>query len=457
MSKKMMDLLRQTLVALTRQGAEQSRSRDLRKVIVGAAKLARKPGEIREMIKNISLMEEAQAREAASWMTPQQVFAGEAGRFDSCDLRNWLAIAGRAGVPAIPAREILSLTADELSLVLGGITLNHPRSDRALSAIRKGIKADFEEGELGEAGDTMPSGATLDPEAIEERVYAAMDNVPEGWMVRSHVCGGNDLKALAGCGVTETFIPEVKFGTQLEVGPGWTRRGNRRRVNVEDERTLKLYVANDTVPLTFLARPWVVASRWVEARDPHRAGTPLDIPGAWPAEWRAFVQQGKVTGVAAYYAWAGEVTPRAAQMALKVRELAQRIVDQAIADGQMARWMEAAFARMNPTGEAVLDALGYGENSFGCTLDFIEAENGPVLLEGGPACSPIGGGHPCAFAGDVEVVEVEGVQHSRMPLEGVAMRNMDHVLIAEPSTWQPGNKDGAIFSWEDIERLADPK
>ncbi|AXK43836.1 hypothetical protein DVR09_15385 (plasmid) [Erythrobacter aureus] len=449
--------LRQLLVGMAQMGAQSSEDRSVRTLVIGAAKLARSAGGLRAAINGIAETEQAQIAEAATWMDHEAVAAGQSGRFDSSDLRNWLAIAARAGVAAIPAREIASFTSDEYAALVGvyGLNPDDPRVARTLEAIRKGIEADYSEAEIEEAKAAAKSDSPeLDMNELVERLHSAMDDIPEGWMVRSSVCGGDNLKALAGCGVTETFIPEVRFGPDLEVGPGWVRTGNRRRIDIQDKRTMQLYVRNDTVDIAFLARPWVVASRWLEGRDPHRAGTPIDIPGTWPAEWRAFVRAGKVVGVSAYYPWAGQADALSAEMALKVRELAQAMVDEAIANGQTPRAMDNVLARQNDKFTRAMDAAGFADGDFDCTLDFIEADEGLLFLEGGPGCGMLGGGHPCGFAGDFIEAEFEGEPMRWMPTKGVAFRNMDHVLIGEPKTWTPGDRSGAILSWDEVEALA---
>lgn len=450
-----MTKLRQLLVGMTQMGSQRSEDREVRNLVLGAAKLARSPGKLREAMQGMAEMEAAQVAEASTWMAPDEVAEGKQGRFDACDLRNWLAIAARAGVAAIPAREILSLSAEEYGAAVGayGLDRDSPRIRRALGTISQAVRSEYSEDEISEA-----RVASVDPQqdqdAIIERLHAAMDDVPEGWMVRSSVCGGDNLKALAGCGVTETFIPEVRFGPDLEIGPGWVRTGNRRMIDIQDKRTMQLYVRNDTAPIAFLARPWVVASRWLEGRDPHRAGTPIDIPGSWPAEWRAFVRKGRVVGVSSYYSWAGRADADSANVALKVRELAQAVVDQAIADGQLPRAMDNVLARRNDKVERAMEANGFNDGDFDCTIDFIEAEEGILLLEAGPGCGILGGGHPCGFAGDFVEIEFEGMPMRWLPTEGVALRNMEHILIGDPKTWSPGKKAGAILTWGEAEALA---
>ena len=354
--------LQQAIVAISRQGAGASAVRDMRSVLLGAARMSGNTARMRQTVDQMLRIEAAKAAENANWIPAHEIADGKPGRFDATDLQSWLAIAKRANVPFIEAREILALEYNELEALLGTIDLSAtPRTARAMAAIAEGLARAFS----GTINVEIREKPEIDVEAVLERCFAAMDDIPEGWMVRTHVCGSNDLKALAGCGVTENRAPEVRFGSSLEVGPGWIRQGNRRRVNFEDERILKLYMNDDSRPLTFLARPWVPSSRYLEARDPHRAGTPLDIPGEWPAEWRAFVQKGRVTGVSFYYPHAGRADPVSADMALKVRELAQLIVDRAVANQQQPRMSEAAMLKESETHAGALSALGMGDDDFG--------------------------------------------------------------------------------------------
>src|SRR3546814_15197909 len=92
--------------------------------------------------------------------------------------------------------------------------------------------------------------------------------------------------------------------------------------------------------LCFLARPWQECSRYIVGEDPHRHGSPFAGKGVWPAEWRAIVEAGVVVGVASYYGWCDEATPETARTALEVRALAQRIVDEAMAQPAWPRYAD---------------------------------------------------------------------------------------------------------------------
>src|SRR3546814_2677143 len=72
-----------------------------------------------------------------------------------------------------------------------------------------------------------------------------------------------------------------------------------------------------------------------------------------------------------------------------------------------------------------------------------------MFLEAGPPVSPFGGGHPCAFAG----AGVQGNLGTVPEISGVAFRIMEHVTLADPSTWKDGDRTGRILSWEEVELL----
>ena len=442
--------LRGLMIGLNAQGAKRSELDEIRKLGLTVAKIARKPGELAAAIKGVGEIAEYHQAETGSWLTPEQIRDGASGPFEACSLLAWLEIAAKAGVPAIPAKVILRLT-DAETEAAGGLA-DIPTGaipDRIRARMRQGLEGDAEFLAMLAAEPADPQ-APVDMEELIEKLHAAMDDVPEGWMVRSNQCGPSTLKALAGTGLVEETAPEVRFGPDLEVGPGWIRNGNRRRVDTVDRRLMKGYVSGPHTGMTYIARPWVQAARYVEGRDPHRAGTPIDVPGKWPAEWRAFVRGGVVEGVSSYYGWLEDATPFTARKALEVRDLAQRIVDAAVAQGLEPRYADIELARRNPELATVLDDAGFGLGTFGCTIDFMETRDGLQLLEAGPGASPVGGGHPCAFAG------ASGKPVIGKPMEtvGVAFRHMPHVLIGEPATWEDGDRTGCILTWAQVEELA---
>ena len=444
------DKLRGLMIGLNAQGAKRSEMDEIRKLGLAVAGIARKPGQLVAAIKGIGEAESFHHAETGSWLSPQAILDGASGPFEACSLLAWLEIAAKAGVPAIPAKVILQLS-DAETEAAGGLA-DIPTGaipDRIRKRMREGLEGDAEFQAMLAAGPVDPE-APVDMEELVEKLHACMDELPEGWMVRSNQCGPSTLKALAGTGLVEETAPEVRFGPGLEIGPGWIRNGNRRRVDTVDRRLQKGYVAGPHTGMTYIARPWVQASRYVEGRDPHRAGTPIDVPGRWPAEWRAFVRNGIVEGVSSYYCWTERATPFTARIAIEVRDLAQRIVDAAVAQGLEPRYADIEHARRNPLLAEALVEGGFGPGTFGCTIDFMETRDGIQMLEAGPGASPVGGGFPCGFAG----VSGKPVIGAPMETVGVAFRTMPHVLVGEPSTWEDGDRTGCILTWDEVEALA---
>lgn len=458
------------IAAIGRDGAAREFGRSVRSLVTGAL---RHPLMAARFIRDSHLTEEVREREFATWVTPETV-AIDGGAFFGMDLRCWLALAAAAGVPAVPAQEVLTLTDSEMDALSGRIDLSplvkpYEQHRRQLA---DAILAEFPE--MAHAADSALPAVT--PEALRtlhEKLAVAMDDLPADVMIRSVETGPSVLKVLAGVGAIADRAPEVPPApgeTRIGIGPGWIRIGNRRVVQVGEARALQAHFDGPMdADHVFVARPWIRAARWLTGRDPHLAGTVLEDEAArWPAEWRAFVYDGKVTGVSAYYAWAGRTTPQDARVALQVRELAQRIADTATALRAFPRIGSVETARHGPIG-AVVDA-DLPREGVHATIDFIEAigaDGRPTLLmlEAGPPHHPmLPGGHPCGFTGIA------------MP-DGVAFRTMDGVDIADPYTWQytraeirplrqaagslaaipdkPGiNRDGAVLDWQAVAALA---
>jgi hypothetical protein len=437
----MIERLQQALLALTRQGEEEDLVRKARLLRAGAARSGPEP--LAKALAGMAEIERMHREEASSWVQPECLSSGGGGRFDALGLLHWLALAERAGVACVPARTILELTEEEMSVLSGTLRLPEDAPSRRLSqslgkaAERLGWRKDGKDGQDGQDGQDAP--VEHDMEALKEKLAAAMDLVPEGWMVRSTRVGPSSLKALAGAGIAGPAAPEVRFGPGLEAGPGWNRIGNRRYVDPSDKRIMAAYAEVPGGPCTFVARPWTRASRWRTGDDPHRHGTPFQGPGFWPAEWRCFVERSRVVGVSFYYAWAGGRSPEDAKAALEARDLAQAIVDEACRQGACPVTMPVEFARR---GSPAIDTR-FPKDTVSCTLDFIETEQGLLLLEGGPPYTPVGSGHPCGFAG----VEAPS---------GVAFRPLPGVLLGDPRTWAAVGEDrkGCHVTWEEAAELA---
>lgn len=426
----MIEALRRLLLSLTVRSAAFESVRNFKRLAVA---LIRHKGGVGGAMDDLSSMAGIHEAEIASWVQPEDLAAGRGGRFDACSLRCWLALAADAKVAFVPARVVLELSEAEMSVASGTTALPEGALKRRFSAkIREWAEAH------GDEAYEIPESP--DPEAVADKLADAMDDVPDGWMVRHDRCGPESLKALAGCGAAGPEAPETKFGPGLEVGPGWTRRGNRRSVDAGDPRFVRGYAEGSAGgPSVFLARPWVRASRWTSCEDPHRHGTKFAGKGLWPAEWRAFVEGGECVGVSCYYAWAGVASKEAAKAALEVRGLARKMIAQVLAQGAVPSDVGVEMLRGSVHFDDVF--ARFPRDGIACTIDFIETKDGILLLEAGPAFSRIGGGHPCGFAG------------MDRP-EGVAMRVMPGVLLGDPRTRRETDKAGCVLSWDEAAELA---
>ncbi len=473
------------ILGVSEHGEEQSLTRKVRHLVTGAM---RRPKQAVEALIGMAEIEVRHKAYVAAW-TPAADLPRLGGPFNVLDLRCWLALAEASGVPAIPAREILSMTVDDLSLMGPRLDLDKmvskslaSRWSRTKERVAEGVAAQAASEDLAadESGPPTPDISSLSQEdydkvvesfkayneALRERIFAALDDVPDNWMVRSTNTGPGSLKALAGVGAVGERAPEIRINEHISAGPGWVRVGNRRAVDVSNLRLAAAHMEGDQDgPMVFVARPWAKPARWLTGIDPHTHGTPLEADGKWPAEWRAFIYDGKVTGVGGYYAWAGAVDQQSAKAALAVRDLAQRVADAGVRCGAEPQFMSVEHARRGRLAEIVAQQApvkSEHNTGFHATLDFIEAI-GPdgkpaiLLLEGGPAYNPqLPGGHPCAFAGIARP-------------EGVAFKPMDGVYLAQPETYMhprsadteiqsrdfPGlSREGAIYDWAAVEVLA---
>lgn len=431
-------------------GGQKAQMKKVREMSIKTAAMFRQaPKKARDTISEISRIEEFHNAEAASWLEPEDIDAGKTGAFDACDLRHWLLIARSADVPYVPATQILSLSEDELGAISGPVKL----PTFVKNAITKGMKTVFTHSELDQSD---VGHEIIDTKDIGQRLYDAMDDVPFDSIVRSNISGPSTLKAFAGSGILDSGDNSMKLGSDLEVGPGWVRTGNRRRIDATDSRFIDTFAGGHKDHIHYLARPWVNAARRNEGDDPHRHGSPFAGKGSWPVEWRVFVENGKVTGVASYYGWCGQATPLDAARAIEASELAQKMVDWAVAAKLSCRWMDMEILRQTASKERLEEPEVAGilarfpRDAINCTLDFIESEDqGMVFLEGGPAHTPMGGGHPCAFAG-----------HNLGPVQiadctGVALRLLDNVCLGDLGSWKnAGPADGNILSWDEARALA---
>lgn len=429
----MLDAIRKLFLSINVKAQNHALGQDIRRLTLLAL---RSKGKLAGNLAELQKIADFISEETGAWMGPEAVAAGHGGHFDACDLRHWLAVAERAGVDAVPARVILTLSEEEMSAASGRIP-DIPESYRVkLAAAAKTYLPEISDG-------PPPEEAQVDPDRLADALAGAMDDIPEGWMVRHVRCGPSTLKTLAGVGAAGPEVPETRFGPDLEIGPGWIRRGNRRFVDTADRRIVEGYAQGPDGPSVFVARPWVRAARFMIGEDPHRHGSQFAGKGIWPAEWRALVQNDRVVGVAFYYGWCGGISPQNAAMALAVRDAAQKMVDEAARQKAIPLYLDTEIARTSERFKEVLDTH-FARDKIACTLDFIETQAGVLFLEGGPPSNPyIGGGHPCAWAGN------EG------DIDGVAFRCMDGISLADPKTWKgPHDRAGSILTWAETEALA---
>lgn len=449
--------IRDYIGAVSRAGAEKGMSEKMRRLMSGAAALARKnPEELLSRISGIARLEAVAEGEFRRWAEPEQIGVEDCpDRFDVCDLRIWIRIADLAGVEAIPAVTVASLEEDELEALLGTVDIPAPVRRSVMGGMMRLASSDPEA--------PRPEATDADADVIRflsgfdrsrdrnkaghrawSKIDGALDELPASWMVRTHVSGSSNLKALVGTGLMKSADDTARVRPDFELGGGWVRAGNRRIIDFSDPRFLELAIGGHKPGAHYLARPWEPAGRFHRGEDLHRANSPLAGPGEWPAEWRVFVKSGEVTGVANYYGWTGEgPSPENAWNAIRSAALAQRMADQVSAMGLAGSFMDQVFIRSggNPDVVALLDQE-WPDDRIHATLDFYEGEGGLKFLEAGPAHMPGGGGHPCAFAG-------QGCADGNViaRCEGIAYRNMPHVHLGEPSTWIDGDPEGAIEDW----------
>lgn len=449
--------IRDFIGATARAGAEREQQRGMRRLISGAARLAKtNPADLIRMASGMGEALRVEQEELGTWIDPGETEGrSEPAKFDVCDLRIWLELTEAAEVDFIPAQTVASLSKKELEALLGSV------------AIPEVARRRITEGMMDESGETLtPQEAesvvdllsVMDGDAPTEgdahpghrafaKIEGALDEIPASWMVRTHLAGSGNLKALVGCGLMQKADDTAQVRPDFEIGGGWVRTGNRRMIDFSDPRFLQTAIGGHKTDIHYLARPWAQPGRFHEGEDLHRAGTPIAGNGLWPAEWRVFVRSGQVTGVANYYGWTGDgATPESAWNAIEAAAQAQKIVDVAEDRGLEGVFMPQVFIRKRGKDTQTIDVLDrdWPEGRMHCTLDFLETDQGLRFLEAGPAHQPGGGGHPCAFAG--QNMEA-GNPRSIAACEGIAYRSMPHVHLGDTSTWVHGDDEGCIEDW----------
>lgn len=358
----------------------------------------------------------------SSFLNAERIAGGESGLFDSRSLSCWLAVAKKAGVPAVPAIPLITLPEFALEILISPEVVEQQPAKPSI---------------FMRAADSLTNGALsrslgpVDLMSVEDKrkIHAltmallaeAGEHIPAGHMVRHDHMGPGTLKAWAGIGWEpmngdDGVSYQDETGRKVVLGPGWVTVGNKRFLDVTDARTVHAISLAFTPEHTFYVRPWVAASRRHTGIDIHRpASWPKeDRHGSWPAEWRVFIRGGKAVAVSSYYCWAdipGDAADHAA--ADEALRLAQKIADTATAMGCIPEFLDLPRLRQR----SVEFREKMPEGTVNAVLDFIETNDGMLLIEGGP-----GHAHPCAFAGTL------------WP-EGKAFRPREGINIADPKTW----------------------
>ncbi|MEP3670908.1 MAG: hypothetical protein ABJN42_29785 [Roseibium sp.] len=426
---------------------------DARRLVLGTAAQARK-GQLGDQLRGMMEIEEKVNRETSSWLEPEEI-TDDGGVFDSCDLRVWLKMAEEAGVDYIPAKTILSVSEEDLSGLLGTIGMPENLTNNARKHLAKTVENDAE---LSEIRDNLP-----DPEpgpshehlvSVDAAMSDAMESIPPSWMVRTHLCGASNLKALVGTGLMLKGDDVAEIAPDVKLGAGWVQVGNRRTIDFKDTRFVEMGARGHKPVTHYLARPWEEPGRFHEGEDIHRAGSPLAGPGKWPAEWRVFVKNGEVTGTANYYGWTGEgATPENAWNAIEAAGQAQKLIDHMVGLRLRGETMDTVLLRSRKNDPQVEKAFeSWDPTGLHATLDFIEGADGLKLLEGGPPHMIGAGGHPCAFAG--QNVDPKDPARLVAACEGVAFLPMAHVSLGEPKTWVDGDPEDRIATFEQAVSLA---
>src|SRR3546814_13774934 len=111
--------------------------RTLRSTLGSGAAFFRTPSNATTAIAGMMEIEAKHRAETESWLNPEALASGKGGAFDACDLRHWLALANHAGVRAVPAKQLLVLTADHMDDASGKIEIHDNAITRRLLTTRR--------------------------------------------------------------------------------------------------------------------------------------------------------------------------------------------------------------------------------------------------------------------------------------------------------------------------------
>lgn len=435
-------------------GGKKREQSELRNLAAGTAKLARSGG-LPDFLSGMAQLKQKLDHQMDGWLEAEDIEKNRAGAFDVCDLRAWIKLAEMADIHHVPAKDLIKVTHDELDCLLGPIRSQTDFMGKIKIAFSKAPDDMVRERMVQEIGQlVMPTEEVSQDRVSElrEKMTSVMDEIPPSWMVRTNFSGSSNLKALVGTGLMLKGDDIAEIAPGLKLGAGWFQMGNRRTIDYADHRFVELSAMHKPV-VTYLARPWAQPDRFHEGEDLHRANSPLAGRGKWPAEWRCFVKNGNVTGVANYYGWTGDgATAENAWNAVEAAAMAQELCDFVSRQGLYGEFADTIRARSSRHPQDQTALASWAEDKLHATLDFIETSDGLKFLEGGPGHVPGGGGHPCAFAG--QSVDRSHPEKQLSACDGVAYRCMDHVNLGDPATWVDGPSEGAFASWEKACELA---
>jgi hypothetical protein len=305
-----------------------------------------------------AMMAHAQASAASaetSMSSRSQRFAGplkaaqaqnpELGIFSHVSLEGWVLEAKAAGIPVVPAEVVARMPVDTL------MNFEEPREK-----------------------DEVHWKAL----ANARRALASND------MLRWDCCASSEVKSVMNDGGQNLTRDWMKKPDLLNPAvPAW-----RSELSPDDPRFFDLAYEYPGDEIAVLKRPWIEARR----------------EGSHPAEYRVFVENNEIVGVANYYIQRD--LPHNDHVHAEVVDsiaLAQTLLD------SMAKRSSVAF---NGDPEKIPPQFEFGKVS--CTLDFLVDHTGQVMfLEAGP---PFGlGAHPCSFMKNKQGAD------GRISVHGVAL------------------------------------
>lgn len=298
---------------------------------------------------NIPSEEEMRAKREAGYawtrtlLDPEDVADRDAtsapARVNPLSLPAWLAVAEAAGVPHIPARPLAECCAEEFR-------------------------------------DSLDN--RNDATAYDDLQSAMLDGLKPGEMIRMEQVAPRDIKAtLSEGGAMITGAVDISGTGELYV-------------DLYEDRYLSTFLDLGADRVRAFARPIVTPAMI--------CGTFDGAKGEWPAEFRVFVENGRLVGLSNYYP---QVVMDPALFAAQISDVLRHA--QSMLDAMTARRLGVGNHSLAPdtdiTPEGRPDWVPAHWDRQDFTLDFMILEDMSVtFLEGGPA--GMRAAHPCCFLQD---------------------------------------------------------